>query len=140
MSAKGNRELVERFYREVINERRLGAIDELISDDFIHNGQIRGRRGQREVYEEFLAAFPDLKTEIVEILACDDLVAVHRRWTGTQAGPFQGVEATGRQVDFESTAIVKIRDGQITEYHGVVDMLRLMEQLGASEQSHRPQG
>ena len=135
MSAEANRELVERFYREVVNERKLGVIDELISDDFVHNGESRGREGQRKIYEEFLTAFPDLQTEIIEIFAADDLVAVHRRWTGTHSGAFQGVEATGRKVDFQSTAILKIRDGRIAEYHGVLDMLALMAQLGAARET-----
>lgn len=124
--------MVERFYREVINDRMLGVIDEVISEDFVHNGQRRGRNGQRRVYEEFLVAFPDLHTSVVEIFAADDRVAVHRRWTGTHAGTFQGIEPTGRPVDFESTAILTIRDGRIAEYHGVLDMLALMTQLGAS--------
>lgn len=47
MSADANRELVERFYEEVVNERRLEAIDELLSEDFVHNGERRGREGQR---------------------------------------------------------------------------------------------
>ena len=132
MSSDANRELVERFYREVINDRMLGVIDEVISEDFVHNGQRRGRNGQRRVYEEFLVAFPDLHTSVVEIFAADDRVAVHRRWTGTHAGTFQGIEPTGRPVDFESTAILTIRDGRIAEYHGVLDMLALMTQLGAS--------
>lgn len=110
----------------------LGVIDEVISEDFVHNGQRRGRNGQRRVYEEFLVAFPDLHTSVVEIFAADDRVAVHRRWTGTHAGTFQGIEPTGRPVDFESTAILTIRDGRIAEYHGVLDMLALMTQLGAS--------
>ena len=135
MPADANSELVERFYREVINERRLDLIDELITEDFVHNGQSRGREGQRRVYEEFLTAFPDLQTEIIEIFAADALVAVHRRWTGTHAGTFEGVKATGRKVDFQSTAILKIRDGRIAEYHGVLDMLALMAQLGAAREA-----
>jgi len=133
MSAEVNRELVERFYRQVINERRLDVIDDLLTEDFVHNGQSRGREGQRRVYEEFLTAFPDLQTEIVEIVAADDLVAVHRRWTGTHSATFEGVDATGRKVDFQSTAILKIRGGRIAEYHGVLDMLALMAQLGAAD-------
>ena len=87
------------------------------------------------MYEEFLGAFPDLQTEIVEILAADDLVAVHRRWTGTHSVRFQGVDPTGRSIDFQSTAILKVRGGRIAEYHGVLDMLTLMEHLGAAREA-----
>ena len=135
ISADANRDLVDRFYREVITKRRLDAIDELISEDFVDNGERRGREGQRRVYEEFLGAFPDLQTEIVEILAADDLVAVHRRWTGTHSVRFQGVDPTGRSIDFQSTAILKVRAGRIAEYHGVLDMLTLMEHLGAAREA-----
>ena len=132
MSADVNRELVERFYEEVVNERRLETIDELLSEDFVHNGERRGRDGQRRTYEEFFTGFPDLRSKVVEIFAAGDAVAVHRRWTGTHEGPFQGIEPTGRRVEFESTAILKVRDGQICEYRGVVDLLGLMQQLGAA--------
>ena len=132
MSSDANRELVERFYQQVVNERRLDAIDELLSEDFVHNGEQRGREGQRRTYEAFFAGFPDLASEVVEILAAGDEVAVHRRWTGTHEGLFQGVEPTGRRVEFESTAILRLRDGQIAEYRGVVDLLSLMQQLGAA--------
>ena len=132
MSADVNRELVERFYEEVVNERRLETIDVLLSEDFVHNGERRGRDGQRQTYEAFFAGFPDLRSEVVEVLAVDDLVAVHRRWTGTHEGAFQDVEPTGRSVEFESTAILTVRKGQIAEYRGVVDLLGLMQQLGAA--------
>ena len=132
MSADDNRELVERFYEEVVNQRRLETIDELLSKDFVHNGERRGRDGQRRTYEEFFTGFPDLKSEVVEIFAAGDSVAVHRRWSGKHEGTFQGVAPTGRSVEFESTAILSVRDGQIVEYRGVVDLLGLMQQLGAA--------
>lgn len=132
MAGNANEELVERFYREVINERRLETIDELLSEDFCHDGERRGRAGQRRVYEQFFAAFPDLKSEVVEIFSSGDRVAVHRRWTGTHLGRFQEVEATGRPIDFESSAILVVDGGQISEYRGVLDLLRLMEQIGAA--------
>ena len=35
MSAEANRELVERFYREVVNERKLGVIDDPATLDIV---------------------------------------------------------------------------------------------------------
>ena len=48
---------------------------------------------------------------------------------------FQGVDPTGRSIDFQSTAILKVRGGRIAEYHGVLDMLTLMEHLGAAREA-----
>ena len=132
MSADANRELVERFYDEVVNQRRLETLDELLSKDFVHNGERRGRDGQRRTYESFFTGFPDLKSEVFEIFAAGDKVAVHRLWTGTHRGKFQDIAPTGRSVEFESTAILTVRDGQIVEYRGVLDLLGLMQQLGAA--------
>lgn len=130
MSDEDNVRLVERFYDEVINERRLEVIDELISDDFVHNGEHRGRVGQRAVYEAFLSSFPDLKSEVLEIFASGGKVAVHRRWTATHQGAFNGIAPTGRPVDFQSMAMITIRNGQIAEYHGVLDLFTAMQQIG----------
>ncbi len=60
METEENKDLVRRFYREALLERDAGACERLLSADFIHNGEARGRTGQRQAVEYFLAAFPDL--------------------------------------------------------------------------------
>ena len=46
MTQNANKELVRRFYDEVINAQDLNAIDRLLSADFVHNGEQRGREGR----------------------------------------------------------------------------------------------
>jgi len=58
------KEIVRRFYREAISERDAGACG-LLTPDFVHNGEPRGRDGQRQAVEYFLTAFPDLEHEIL---------------------------------------------------------------------------
>ncbi len=129
MGIEANKEVVRRFYREVINERDVDAIDGLLSADFTHNGEPRGREGQKDAVRVFLEAFAPLTNEILLIVAEDDLVAAHQRWTGTHVGPFAGVEATGRSVTFPSTAVLRIRAGEIAEATDVVGVAELMAQL-----------
>ena len=105
------KEVVERFYREAISGRDVEACDRLLSEDFVHNGEARGREGQKAAVEYFLAAFPDLEHEVLLILGEDDLVAAHQRWAGTHGGEFLGFEATGRRVEFTSTAILRLAGG-----------------------------
>jgi predicted ester cyclase len=109
------KDLVRRFYREAIVERDPGACERLLAADFVHNGEPRGRAGQRAAVEYFLAAFPDLSHEIELILAEGDLVAAHQRWAGTQEGEFLGVAGTGQRIEFTSTAVLRVRDGLIAE-------------------------
>jgi steroid delta-isomerase-like uncharacterized protein len=131
VSLEANKEIVRRFYAEAINDRDLGAVDRLLSDDFSHDGERRGRPGQRQAVDAFLQAFPDLHNEIVFMLAEGDLVAAHQEWRGTHGGEFLGVEATGKEVAFTSTAVLRIRDGLIAEAWDEVDMLAVLQQVGA---------
>ena len=56
MTEADNKELVRSFYARVINGRDLDAIDELMATDCRHNGEERGRTGQRAAVEAFRAA------------------------------------------------------------------------------------
>lgn len=130
MSGEENKAVVARFYAEVINDRDLDAIDDLLTEDFTHNGEPRGRQGQKQAVEVFYAAFSDLRNEILVSLAEGDLVAAHQRWHGTHDGELMGIPPSGKQVSFPSTAILRIRDGMIAEAIDVVDLAALMGQIG----------
>jgi steroid delta-isomerase-like uncharacterized protein len=131
MSVEENKSIVASFYEEAINDRNLGAVDRLLAEDFVHNGEPRGRTGQRQAVKVFLDAFSDLHNEIEFMLAEDDLVAAHQRWSGTHSGEFAGIEATGKKVEFTSTAVLRFEHGLIAEAWDEVDMLSVMQQLGA---------
>jgi predicted ester cyclase len=131
MSTDANKDLVRRFYREAIVERDSAACERLLTVDFVHNGETRGRAGQRQTVDYFLAAFPDLEHEIELILGEDDLVAAPQRWAGTHGGEFLGVAATGRRIEFTSTAVLRVRDSLIAEAWDEIDSGAILAQLGA---------
>jgi steroid delta-isomerase-like uncharacterized protein len=124
-----NKDLVRRFYAEVINGRDVDAIDDLLAEDFVHNGERRGRDGQKPAVRAFLDGFSDLRNEIELIVAEDDLVAAHQTWSGTHDGEFLGVPATGKRVSFASTAVLRISEGRIAQAWDVVDAAGLLGQL-----------
>jgi predicted ester cyclase len=132
VDAEDAKELVERFYREAISGRDASACERLLSADFVHNGEPRGREGQRAAVEYFLAAFPDLEHEVLLILGEDDLVAAHQRWAGTHGGEFLGFAPTGRRVEFTSTAILRVSGGLIAEAWDELDSGAIVAQLGPS--------
>ncbi len=131
MSLESNKAVVRQFYAEVINDRDLDAVDRLLSEDFTHNGERRGRPGQRQAVEAFLRGFPDLRNEIAFMLAEGDLVAAHQEWRGRHGGEFLGLDPTGKVVNFTSTAVLRIRGGTISEAWDEVDMLAVLQQVGA---------
>jgi steroid delta-isomerase-like uncharacterized protein len=125
-----NKAVVRAFFQEAINDRDLASLDRLIAADFTHNGEPRGRDGQREAVAAFLAGFSDLHNEIELILGEDELVAARGLWTGTHDGEFMGSPASGTRVSFASTAILRVADGMIAEAWDVVD-IGLAAQLGS---------
>jgi predicted ester cyclase len=126
-----NKDLVRRFYAEVINSRDVDAIDRLLGPGFVHNGEQRGREGQKDAVRAFLYGFSDLENRIELVLGEGDLVAAHQTWSGTHDGEFLGIAATGRRVSFGSTAILTVRGGEIVAAIDVVDVAGLMSQLTA---------
>jgi steroid delta-isomerase-like uncharacterized protein len=76
-------------------------------------------------------AFPDLRSTADDIVAQGDRVAC--RWTlrGTQRGAYLGIPPTGRTVAIAGMGFARVADGKVVEHWGVVDLLGLMQQLGA---------
>jgi len=126
-----NRQVVEGFYREIINNKNLDSIGYFLTDDFTHNGVKKGVDGQKEVVKMFMAAFSDLVNAIEISIAEGDYVCVHENWTGKHTGDFMGVPASGKNVMWTSTAILKIRDGKIAVAWDENDFLGLFQKIGA---------
>jgi predicted ester cyclase len=124
-----NKEVVRSFYAEAINGRDAYACERWLSKRFVHNGVRRGAEGQREVVTYFLAAFEPLRHEILLLLAEDELVAAHQRWTGRHVGEFLGVPASGREVVFTSTAVLKLAGSEIVQAWDELDSGALSARL-----------
>ncbi|MDN5203687.1 ester cyclase [Fulvivirgaceae bacterium BMA10] len=70
----------------------------------------------------------------VEILVEENgWIAVYGRWKGKHVGEFQGVPATGNDVEFTWTDFFQIVDGKISEEYLEMNPLSLMTQIGAAE-------
>jgi len=93
MSATENRELIQRFWEEVWNQRNPDRIPE-----FVAEGEVRETQG---FYRVFTTAVPDLTISVEEVVADDDRVAEVVTFSGTQTGPLSlpggmSLPATGK--------------------------------------------
>lgn len=52
-------------------------------------------------------------------------------FTATHTGEFMGVPATGNRLTVSETHIDRIRNGKIASHTGDLDMLGLLQQIGA---------
>lgn len=126
----------ERFYDEVLRQRNVEAIDELVAEDFVEHilwaGQTPGRQGTKEFIGHLLRAFPDLEVVVENEIAEGDTVAAVVRMTGTHQADFMGIPATGRKVIVHVMDMVRFRDGRVSDHWGLADMGGMMAQLGAA--------
>jgi steroid delta-isomerase-like uncharacterized protein len=130
---KDAKSLVRDFY-DAVGAGNLSVIDELVADDFVDREEFPGLEPNKEGVKQFFAmlrsAFPDLRMEVREMLADDDLVSVRVIATGTHEGDFMGMSSSGRRIEVQVFDIFRIRDGQVTEHWGLMDAMTMMQQLG----------
>ena len=81
-----------------------------------------------------MAAFPDLRHELISFADGGEMVATELRIRGTHTqtlrGPNGDVPATGRQVDFVAANYIRVGDGRAREWHIYFDQLAFLQQLG----------
>ena len=134
--ASENKAVVEELF-ERLSDQDLGVIDDLCADGFSVEISLLGTDesaigvdGMKAMYEEYYAAFPDLRQDVVELVGEDDVVAVFLTTSGTHRGEFRGVPPTGNEIDVEDAGLIRFEDGQIVDLWPQSDMLSLFEQLG----------
>lgn len=133
MSLEENKSVVRRFYEAAAT----GTLDdELIAEDFMYHGppmlgEVRGREGFKQIMGVFRGAFPNFETTVEDLIAEEDRVAVRHTHHATHRGEFAGIPPTGKEATVSGIEIVRVRNGQITEFWHMDDFLGLMQQLGA---------
>jgi len=77
------------------------------------------RGDEQHWWQQARSAFPDMSFTVDLLLESDDLVVSNWTVRGTHTGtPFYAVPASGQPVIINGTAILRIRDGLITEHWG----------------------
>ncbi len=117
--------LVRRLVEEVQNKHNLDALDEILAPNFVNRSAPAGapadRGATRKIMTEMLAAIPDLKSTIHDMLAEGDKVMTRKTLSGTLQGELMGVAPTGQPVTIEVIDILRIEGGQAVEHWVVSD-------------------
>ena len=128
-------EAVVRRLWEAINARdyaRLaGAIAEQcawVSMPLVH--EYRGPKAMVDGLRAFHEAFPDGHGEILHLhVAGEGTVVVEWRMSGTNTGPLNGDEPTGRSFTRRGCSIATVRGGKIVAYRDYFDRQTLTDQI-----------
>jgi steroid delta-isomerase-like uncharacterized protein len=129
-----NKALVRRYLEQTVNEGDATAFDELTSADYV--GHMSGvptfdRATHKQLLAAFRGAFPDLRITIEDLIAEGDKVANRATYSGTHRGAFQGLAPTGKRFTIAGINVSRIADGKVVEDWTVLDMLGMLQQLGA---------
>jgi predicted ester cyclase len=117
-----NKDVVRRYYAEVINGRDLDAVDTFFADERMVEGVRRG-------CFSYFTAFPDMHVSLDELIAEGDSVFLRSTLTGTHDGEYKGIPPTGRHVATECAEVFRVAEGRFVGYWCLTNVAGLMRQL-----------
>jgi steroid delta-isomerase-like uncharacterized protein len=127
-----NRAALLAAWEAIDGDRGADAVDDWFAPDCVrHSEDGRADRDQyRETLRALKQAFPDQTGSIGHVVAEGDLVAYRWEATGTHAGPYLGIPATGRRVTAAGLTISRFRDGLIVEEWASWNKASVLHRLG----------
>jgi steroid delta-isomerase-like uncharacterized protein len=130
------KEIIRRWNDEGWSGGKYDLAHEIISPDMVVHGAGgqtvgMGPDGLIDLIKTWRTAFPDGRMEIDDLIVEGDTVAIRNTWHGTHEAEFYGVPPSGKQVSVTSVGIDRVTDGLVSEGWGELDMVGMMQQMGA---------
>ncbi|HEX4113514.1 MAG TPA: ester cyclase [Stellaceae bacterium] len=127
---------------EAINSHNVDLFDKVYSDSAYTNHQalimansapanLNGRAQAKAYFAARFKAFPDVTLSTDIRVVHGDLIAANLIWTGTHKDTYLGIPATGKKAVWNSTDILRVKNGLFVEHWGAVDFVGLTKQLKA---------
>jgi predicted ester cyclase len=130
---ENNKQIINRYVEEFKNQQRFSVFPKLFSSKFTHHFNFPNRANTMasfvSVGQTFLSAFPDVKVELVQILAENDIVVEQNKVTATHTGRFNGIKATHKKVFWTETHIYRLENGKIVENWPAVNFEKILMQI-----------
>ncbi len=118
-----NKAAVRRLVDEVLNGGRLDAIDDLYAPTLAPDAKLW--------IAPFRASFPDVRMEVIDLIAEEDKVVGRFTCSATHLGTWLGHAPTGRRFEsVDEVSFFRFEAGKIVEAWGIEDNLGRLEQLG----------
>jgi predicted ester cyclase len=117
--------VVRRLVDDVMNAGRLDVIDEIYTAEMAP--------AARRWITPFRDSFPDVRMDILDLIAEGDKVVGRFHCSATNLGPWRGNPPTGRRFErVDEVYFFRIVDGRIAEAWGLEDTASRERQLGLS--------
>jgi predicted ester cyclase len=132
MSASEENKAAVRACFEETSRGNFGALDSIVSSEYVlHPVEAHGPKGLAEVVQRYRDALSGLTVTIDQQFTEGEHVATRYTLRGRHDGELAGTAPTGREVEFSGLTVSRCRDGKITEEWELVDMMGLLQQIGA---------
>ena len=135
MTPEENKQLVRRYYEEVVST---GAVDEaprFIAPDYVEvHDNVRhaiGIDGAKEHVLGVRQTYPDLHLTVEQQIAEGEWVVTRVTMRGTHRGEWQGIKPTGKAVELTAVNIDRVVGGRIVEHGGAANLLGPLLEIGA---------
>jgi steroid delta-isomerase-like uncharacterized protein len=128
-----NREIVEHALACFAEPSRRDAYFDVYAEDVVLHGYAGVEPGLDSVkryYAGIWVAFPDARVHAEDMIEIDDKVVLRFTMTGTQRGPFLGLNATGKSIRLPGMTILRFEGRKCVERWSVADSLSVLVQLG----------
>lgn len=123
------------FIERVLNQGDIEATGDCFHVDMVEEvpfpGQGPGLQGLKDFLVYLRTAFPDSVWCAEEQVAEGDKVVTRLSWTATHKGEFLGIPPTNRRIQTWGIVIDRFEGERVKSTRVVLDMLSLLQQLGA---------
>jgi len=141
MSTKENMNTVRKLYDSynTNDPKQLNNWDSMFSDNVaMHDPSTpnakKGTQAIKQAETSYITAFPNKSTTIDSMMATDnDQIIVRWHSTGTQKGPFHGMQPSNRNFNISGISIYQFQNGKISEIWQNWDEHGLMNQLNPKQ-------
>ena len=110
------------------------AFDELLHADVVVHAPLglstTNAEQEKAVWKDALAAMPDLRHEVQEVVVDGNVEMARVVVTGTMTGGFAGIEGAGRGFRIDQAVITHLLDGKVVEAWEIADIAALRAQVG----------
>jgi steroid delta-isomerase-like uncharacterized protein len=134
VSTQANETTVREWVEAGCNNGDLTMVGTHYAPNYIGHGpgsDVVGAEAFKQFVLMWRTGFPDFHMTIEDLIAAGDQVVWRFTITGTQHGSFLGVPPTGRLIHTTAIVITRFADGKWAEDYIEVDLLTLLQQLGA---------
>ncbi|MBC9730749.1 flavin reductase [Streptomyces sp. TRM68367] len=121
-------------WRAAWDQGYVEALDDLLSPSYVRRRGPAAATQDRDQFKDSIRAvreaFPDLRTEIEDIVEDGDRLAIRWRSTGRHTGTFLGVPPTGKPVEVSGATFTRFDGSEVAEEWVTFDSRQLLEALG----------